>query len=313
MFGVVPMKCSEHPEVEATHRCYECEVGWCDDCGEWRDSPAGEIRLCPGCGSRTFTRRSAESDPMPDPRLPTERYRSRETDDRSFFERVSEAFVYPFNGPGPLILVVHALLAAVAVVALSLVQPYPVFLIVPLAVGGYVFGYWMKAAHTSAVGIEEPPDLPVWKDFFASSLRPLFQYAALWAVCYGPGVALVWADASPLAYGAALLAGSGLYPMCFLGLSLNQSVVGIHPIRAIVSIAKVPVQYLVALVVIAATATALASLPIGEGFVDNTAVLLVGQMVFLYLGLYLLLVEARIMGVLYHANRRRLAWFEEDE
>lgn len=190
---------------------------------------------------------------------------------------------------------------------LSMVIPC-VGLVFLLGMTGYVTRYLMRVINSSADGDETPPDLPSWRTFWESCLLPLFQVLVLLIVCLGPMGALGLLGAPTAAVVAAGIGGGFILPMCFLGMATAQSIFGIRPLRALVAITKAPGQYLVALVILAIAVVVSEVLTVRLQDVAG----LFGQLGATFLSLYFLMVKARVLGLLYHANRDRFAWYGED-
>jgi hypothetical protein len=102
---------------------------------------------------------------------------------------------------------------------------------------------------------------------------------------------------------ACLYTGLFLLPMTFLSVSLEDSIRGLNPVRTFPSIVRVLPAYLIAVLAMGATYYAVrlvAELPHVEGL---SGALAYG------LGLYLQLVQMRILGLMYRAQERRLGWY----
>jgi len=93
--------------------------------------------------------------------------------------------------------------------------------------------------------------------------------------------------------------------MNLLSVTLNDTMAGLNPVFVILSIAKVWKDYLLLAVI---------SLGIG-GLIHLNAFVYQIHFIGIFLGnvvsLYLLLIEMRMIGLLYYHNRLSLRWFSE--
>lgn len=296
------MSCLLHPNRSASYRCTNCDVHWCDECA---------VGGCPDCGSllesvdrrrRTDGGGAPDGGQKPTPYAPPGSASSDYgANDPSFFAQLPGAFFYPFAGDGWILL----LLATLFTVGISCGFFIPFLgLFVALILLGYLWHYFFDIITASANGRDELPDLPEWTDFFSSCLVPLFRFLAVAVLAFGPAVAALVMEQESM---AVLLGAVGVlyFPMGLLGVALDESVLGLNPIRAVTSMVKIPGQYLVAtlLLGVVVTISNLLTGALGESG-------LVGALVATPISLYFLTVEARILGLLYHANQRRLSWYE---
>lgn len=290
------MKCSTHPTRTADFECYQCTDGWCLECADQEDFGSGPVSVCPDCRS--------ELHPVDDGSA-TSIAGIEHEHTPSFWAALPGAFVYPFRDGGWMMLLYGGVFSLLVGVGSFL----PLFGLIPvLWFGGYLVNYFMTVVNASANGEDDLPHWPPWTDVWASSIGPLLRVTVLWAVAFGPFLAAIYyLDASENAVWATLGWAALYLPMGYLGISLDQSIVGVHPLRAVVSMVKIPLHYLAACIVLAAAATAstLLEQTLAEsGFAGIAASSIVS--------VYFLAVESRILGYMYFANRRRLAWYGED-
>ena len=169
----------------------------------------------------------------------------------------------------------------------------------------------LKIIRSSASGEGELPDWPEFSNWWDDILRPFLLILGTVLFCMLP--ALAWfllmirgrADASAGLGLLGLVAAGLLYlPMGLTAVALFNTAAALNPAVVVGSIARIPLQYLAACVML------LAILAIrtvcGWAF---EAVPLAGAAVFGFVSFYLLTVEMRVLGLLYHANRRKLDWF----
>jgi len=227
-----------------------------------------------------------------------------------FIEQLPGVFLYPFKGHG-----IYALIGGTLflwVLDFLLMVPFVGF-ILAVFVGGYLSAYVMKIIRSSSDGEEEVPDWPDFTDFWDDILRPFFLLISVVIVSMTPAVIFFiafkdYVFSIPISLALVFL-GSLLMPMALIAVSMFESVRALNPVFIISSIIKVPLDYLIA-VVFLLLAVAL------EAVVKNILVLaipFVGAIIGSFLSLYFLIIEARILGLIYNSNRIKLNWFREEQ
>ncbi len=108
------------------------------------------------------------------------------------------------------------------------------------------------------------------------------------------------------AMGAAFLAGASYFPMAFLAVAMFDSVAAVNPLLVIPSILKVPLEYLLTLLLFG---SAFAVRWAGNQVLPQVMPRLLAGVVSGFIGLYLLTVQVRILGLLYRSRRSALGWF----
>ena len=227
---------------------------------------------------------------------------------RNFFALLPGAFAYPFRGRGKFLLIGGAIFFWVA----RFLSAVPIFgIVIALFVAGYLCAFMMKVIDSSARGEQEPPNWPDVSDFASDILYPLFLVIGTVAFCFVPAIGLViarsvyhWETATPVV--VAVAAGLLYLPMGLMAVALWDSLAALNPLLIIPSILKVPLQYLTACVLLAAVV----GLRYFSGqFVGGASPLLVGLPIVDFLGLYFLMVEMRILGLIYYGNEEKFGWF----
>lgn len=232
------------------------------------------------------------------------------SDDQSFAGRLVGALAYPFCGDGAVIFgsgVVFILLMGVVTSFSGMFA-----MILSLMVTGYFFGALQGIVQSSAQGIDTMPPWPGAEDWTEEILKPFLSWVVTLAACFGPGAAVCFwgwrhADTLVLGVGAALgLVGLVAYPMALLAVSMADSITGLHPVLVIRSIAANPGRYLAMVALI----TLLFVVQVGTSYwAEKLPVPFVGDAWHAFNGLYFAVVQARLLGVFYHANSGRLGWF----
>ena len=283
----------------------------CPACSQTLNAPrgaAGREAECP-CGA-VF--RIPEWAPQPLPPGPDEASVPEAPPPVPLARRLPQALLYPWRGNGKGVLV-----GGIAFyVVLRLLGRVPVVgLIAGVFGAGYLAAFMIRLIRSSAGGEDSPPEWPEFTNWHDDICTPACQMAAPVAAAFLPWFcyAVIYAVAMPGAETEAwitlslLLAGCVYAPMAVLAMALFGSPQALNPVSVAVAILQVPFDY-------ALTCTGLlvlVSLRFALGGAIGEAVPLLGPVLEIAFGLYALMVETRLLGLLYHANRLRLNWFGE--
>jgi hypothetical protein len=299
--GGEPAVCHHHRRALARWVCGSCHKFLCDLCISSRRAGPTEGKVCRGCGG--------ECAPVAVRLVAPER--------KSFFALLPGTFSYPFKGDGLMLLIAGTVFFAVLDFAAYVAGYAPLLGFVALVIItvfglGYLFAYAKNIVATSAQGEDRTPGWPDFSEWGSDIIVPFFQLLALLLMSFGPPVALAgwgisegWLPGWTL--GPAFAVGCLVAPMALLGISLYDTIAALNPVLIVVSILKVPVDYLAACVVFG-----LVVLVQWLGELLLKAVLpvpIVPPLVSTFVGLYFFTVEMRVLGLLYLANKARLGWF----
>lgn len=293
--------CKNHPQSLAGWRCTGCGAVFCDACIKITPVGAASLRTCRDCGERVETLAAKAEAAQAE-------VKSRQ--DRNFFMRLPGAFAYPFKGSGIILLIIGGLF----VWCLQFLR-YAFFfgMLGTLVVVGYLNAYMLRIISGTGSGEDEMPDWPSFADFYTDIIRPYFLVLGVTAVSFLPAIlftiAVMVLRPSPLLIvpGYIALIGLGLlyWPMALLAVAMIDAAEGLSPMIVIPAIFKAPLAYLMALVVLGLlvlvrvlSTAILSSIPIAGSILDGV------------LSFYFLIVEMRILGLLYYANEDRFNWFE---
>ncbi|HEV2207481.1 MAG TPA: FHA domain-containing protein [Verrucomicrobiae bacterium] len=245
--------------------------------------------------------------------------------ERSFMARVGGAFLYPLKKDGALVLLTGTIFLSMikagaffarfgAVKGIGLGSAICMaFLLLMTGFGaGYLTSYLRRVVTGTAMGEQMAPDWPDLSDFAADILAPLFQLAATMLVSLVPAIVVAMGVQGAGRWGPAAIlvaCGAGViyFPMAFLAAAMFDSVAALNPLLVVPSIAKIPGQYLLTVAVFGAV---LAAKWLGDDFLPQAiSVPVVPSVISTFVGLYLLMVEARVLGLLYRVNKEELGWF----
>lgn len=321
MAAAGPAHCKSHIKTPARWMCTKCRRTFCDLCVTTRNVGGVPKTNCRSCGGDC---------------LPLQVHLARSTGPRGFFTRLPGAFVYPFRGTGLLVLIACTILLAAlkffgggsGVRGSFLIRGFGWGLIAQVFVGGYLFSYLQSIIHSTAAEDNEMPGLPSMAKFRKEILLPFLRLLGLGLVCFGPTIALYWLaveyeqPAAGIAMIPAALLGGLYFPMAFLAVAMLNSVAAANPLLVVPSIFKVPLQYLLAVlllgmvVVVQSVGNIVLEVLFPDSLhalatqsVPNLCLIFGVRAFWSFFGVYLLTVNARILGLLYLTKKDKLGWF----
>jgi len=278
-----------------------------------------DVRRCPGCGiivdksARTCTR--CGTDLLTGQKFIKAATLARPTPEKAkvppatFWAALPYALAYPFNPKGLVILITGTIFLFI----LDILSVVPLIgLLVSIFAAGYLATYMFSIIGETGRGEDEPPSWPSFTNLWDDILRPFGRLFAAILVSFGP-LFIYMAFSAPqgiatqntihwllLTYGIVCL------PMALLSVGIFQSVAGVNPVLIISSILKVPLQYLGAVIFLGL----IYYLPQfwGGRIVDLKTFVLIG-LLSRFVFLYFLMLEMRILGLIYRYNEEKLNWF----
>ena len=158
-------------------------------------------------------------------------------------------------------------------------------------------------------GEEHLPDWPELAEWKEDIVSPMFQFTVLSLVTFSPAlIVYLWWEGDYLwAVWLVALIGCLYFPMAWLGVAIFDSLAALNPLFVVGSILRVPKEYGLAAGVFAAI--------IGVRWLCETVLAwilpipIVPALLADLLAIVLLLVEARILGLLYRSQKEILGWF----
>jgi hypothetical protein len=257
------------------YRCEPCNL----DFGADFPLAAGGVRVCPQCQGPLKTEISRQA--------------------HSLAVLYLRAFAYPFR-PVVLLWTVCVCVAAVFVGFVPLIGG--------LLAASIEIGYGLLVLRTTAHGSNDltldASDVGPIHQWFA----PLIRYLLAAAFAFGPAgaayVGLGMEGGAPVVYGL-LLVGFAYFPAAIVVTALSDGILaGANPVPAIGLIARIPADYALTLgfLVLAGVAGAVA-----ERSASVVEVPILGGLVLRVLGLYSLVVAARILGLFVWEKREELS------
>ena len=281
--------CRKHPEKIAWWRCDECGTVHCDEC--LKAHVPGRIRTesCPGCKGYLRKAQAPSADDPP----------------AGLAGMLCDAAAYPFRGHGfVLILLGGVFLAFIDLLSRSFRMRTALFFAIFGA--GYLAAYMLHIVEQSANGKRKLPDWPEFSNIWDSICVPFFQILLPIALCALPGcvpILLLGWNEQAFAMGVAIDIVCSFYlPMAILAIAVNNAVAGMHPATVLPAIGAVFIRYAVIWLVLGALGTASQLLY----FLILDEIPFIGIALNMWATIYLVAVEMRLLGVLYHTSEGKL-------
>jgi hypothetical protein len=307
-----PLVCVNHPKRQAQLYCRQCRKVFCPFCVKTGRTAGVQGKYCLVCGTECEWINAAL---LQAPK-----------DERTFFQLLPGAFTYPFQGDGWILMVtgtlfylfVHFILTAPKSLFLGMIELVCVVIVIVFA-NGYLFSYQLRIIGESAQGNEIMPD---WPDFtgYSDVIRPFLQSLFIALACFAPSLAAViffhdqdWGRAVAITL---FFLGAAYLPMALLAVAMFDTLEALNPMFIVPSMLVVFREYLVALAVLLGTLASnvvmnvLLDLISPRGMGERLALLAVLGMVSGFIGMYCLVVEMRVLGLLYRSNKDALGWFK---
>lgn len=301
--------CKNHFQNLAKYKCEKCKRYLCDLCINTRGSAAGGLKFCKICGNEC---------------IPVKFKAAVEHVD--FFAAIPQAFKYPFIGDGLMLLFGGTFFFGFLDLAnyisrhafkyglRAMMMRVSIFTFIFGT--GYLFAYLKKIIAATSDGDPHMPDWPEFSEWQADIVAPMFQFVVLSLLSFGPALIFqiwgAWAewDYPWLFVVPATLLGCVYFPMAFLGVAMFDTLTAaLTPAFVVGSILRVPREYSLAVIVFTGIIGIrwLSELLLGVLMHIPLVPALVADLI----AIYLLMIEARILGLLYLSKRTTLGWFKK--
>jgi len=214
---------------------------------------------------------------------------------------ITEPFVYPFRGNGVSMLITGAVLIVISMVA-GLGGIFG--LLASLFFAGYFCATYFSIVETTAVGQEEAPMFPDVSNVMEDLIGPFLKILGVILVSFLPAIAYgVATGRMDGIYEMLLLFGIGYLPMAILAVIVLGNMSVASPFTVIPSIIKAGGSYwiVVLLLVVVYGLERLLEETLSQFFI-------VGPLIMGLVGMYVLMVSARALGVLYRNKAEKLEW-----
>jgi hypothetical protein len=297
--------CKFHPHNPTRFFCPKCHGSFCELCVNVRSVGGEGKHFCRGCAAECAPVRIQEEAPA----------------EISFTAQISGAFKYPFKGDGVILMCAGTMLLLLVDGARSIAKFAPIYgfiAVIMLTVfgTGYLTAFLRRVITSTAQGEEEMPEWPEIQDYGSDVVAPFLQLIGTVVFCFAPAIgftiyALVGSpgDSAWLGWAttAAMVFSCVYFPMAFTAVAMSDSIVAVNPMVVIPSIMKVLGQYLLTVVVLGVIL--LVRWLLYRLLGKLLPIPLLPTVITSLIGLYLLVVEMRILGLLYRNNKDRLGWF----
>lgn len=295
--------CRIHPRSPAHYYCQKCQKAFCDLCVSVRNVGGTQSHRCRVCASECVTL-------LKRPEAPEDRV-------INFYTELPRAFEYPFRAEGMVLLTVGTLFYLIVESATyvsrfaGLIGLVSVIFLTVFGFG-YLFAFMKSIITSTAQGSQVLPDWPDVSEWAEDIVLPFGQMLGTAVFSFLPVVGLWVAEALGIdvpvwLFIAAIVVSSFYYPMGLLSVAMHDTVIGLNPLLIVISISRVIREYLVCWLVLAGV-FAVRQLTIA--FLPKILPLpIVPYVISGFVGLYLLTVLTRILGLMYLAKKNELGWF----
>ncbi len=225
----------------------------------------------------------------------------------SFYRSLPRAFLYPFTKQGMLLLAMGAVFFLIMEVAarFALIFKITIFIFTY----GYLFAYMQRIVSASAQGENEIPDFPDVTEFWSDIFLPFLLFTGTFVVSFAPAIVVaIWMRESEMflpAVMATIALGTIYFPMALLAVAVTDNFLALSPHVVVPSIVRVVLPYLLACVVLGVLATIRFGL---AWLMEQLPVPIMPSIIEGFVSLYLLVIEMRILGLMFRSYRARLGW-----
>lgn len=296
-----PSMCGSHPDSFARYYCPKCQKNFCELCVSRLPGERTGM-FCRKCGVECVALNVAMV-------VPPDRY-------SDFFAALPGMFAFPFQGGG----LVFLICGAVVLAFLDFLKTWGGLFGVGLHVvyWGYLFSFMQRLVQTAAQGSDEFANWSIVTDFFQDIIQPFFQILVVSIVCFTPAIFLAFkwdidwmspqgVDRIQLAiFATAALVGAVYYPMSILAVSMFDTVAALNPMVIVPAMLRTAAEYAVVLVMSAVIVGVSLG---GEYAAAQLKIPFLLTFITTLLWLYFLIVQMRMLGLMYYARREDLGWF----
>ncbi|SPE54263.1 putative FHA domain containing protein [Verrucomicrobia bacterium] len=293
--------CKFHPRTAGRFFCNHCQLHFCELCVTSRQVAGAAKKFCRQCGQEV---------------VPVQVKIQRPAGEKGFFARLPGAFIYPFRGAGPLVLIVATLI-------FSALGRQGIFnLLLTMAALGYLFSYMQSIIHCTAAGDDEMASLPGMDGLFGAFLTLAGTVIISFGIPIGLGVAKVFFDVEDIpssAIKATISLGCLYFPMAFLAVAMKDTALAANPLVVVPAMLKVPLEYLVTAILLTGVfglrllGNLMSSAAMAQGFTTRDMSVLFTSFgiraFWAFASVYLLTIGMRILGLLYLTKKEKFGWF----
>ena len=294
--------CIQHPVIAATAECPICKKYYCDYCVTTRSFDGVMKKFCRRCNGECA--------------LVNLDLVATETDDERAWALLTNALRYPIQRHGWVLLLGGSLLfflLDIVIAGLGLGTPATAAfaLVIGVLAGGYLFAFMQRIISSTVLGEEKMPGWPDFTELWQDMVQPFRLLWGLFGACFGPAL-ICWyfafngSDFAARAQIPLIVAGFLYLPMALLAVAMSDSLSSLNPLIVLGAICKVPAQYIIACLLLAFIIGLKWAIEVAmEKAIPMFAIRYLISSVLL---LYFLIVEMRVLGLMYLWNSRKLGW-----
>jgi len=208
---------------------------------------------------------------------------------------IHDVLTFPFRGNGRYMLVIGGVLSLI--ISLATLVPFLGY-IIAICASGYFAAYSFRIINTTAIGEDKACDWPDFRDFWTDLIGPWLCVLSTLLFSFGPPYLVIFLfDPPRFVVIALLIAGFTHMPMAFLSVAIHQTMGAAFWTNTIPAIQRCIEKYVILLVILGGL-TIFYNLFIWA----VSGILIVGWFLRFFLGMYALMVSARILGLFYREN-----------
>ena len=217
---------------------------------------------------------------------------------------LQDIVTYAYRGSGKYVLILCVVLSLVA----KLAGIAPLFgPIASILISAYFCAIYFQMIQSSATGGKEAPEFPDTANLFEDIIWPMLQIFVVLLVSFGPLIGyMVWAgedDFTPMIGYGLLAIGAIYFPMAMLAVVVLGYTGALSPHIVIPAIFRAGWLYWVAV-------SMLCILYFVESQIESmlSGLFLIKFVILAVVGVYTLMTNARILGVIYRERQEELGW-----
>lgn len=231
----------------------------------------------------------------------------------TFYQNIPGAFAYPFKKDGVKLLIVGTLLfGSFDFLANFRMGGYRVLNVslgglLVAGIAGYMFSYLQSIINHSALGEQHIPAWPEYASWWESYAEPFLRLIAIVAACMTPALlaGMFLGKAADVLIIPLSITGFFYAPMALLAVALDDSLRGLNPLLCLPAMRRVLKEYAVTCLLFAALFCAVGySVALSNKFLPQ----FVSQIIGMFFVLYFTIVQARLIGLLYHCKKSHFGW-----
>jgi hypothetical protein len=215
-----------------------------------------------------------------------------------FMNLVKDAFFFPFRGNGKVMLIFGGILGVISDLA-SLAPMLGIFASVLIL--GYFIAIYFQIIQSTATGANEAPDYPEISNIVEDLAYPVLQVIFVGFISFIPLIVMAAYTIGTLTLGVVL--GVAYFPMAMMAVVVLGELRAANPLFVVRSIVSAGGLYWVAvtsLLILYFVETLVVEI-LGGSFI-------IGSLIAAFLGMYTLMANGRILGLIYREKEEELGW-----